>query len=319
MAEARTSDGTPAAARAARGVSRLRAAWRELSGEQRLAGIAALGLLATMFLPWYSTAFPAKVTVAGRVATGHDHQTAIGAFSWVEAAVLLVALGVLALLFARGERRAFHLPGGDGAVITAAGVWACVLIVWRFFDKPDLGRGVSVGLEWGIFVALAAAVALALAGNNVRAAHRPEPSAEPPEPPPDPRAPVEVRIPDSRPHLEETRVMAERAQTSAARKRNSLPLSRESAAQDTAEFRAVPQTPAAAAADADQEETRALGEEETRALPERRPDEEETRPLPDGDEDATRPLPEGDEDATRPPPEGDEDATRPLPPPEERP
>jgi hypothetical protein len=295
MAQARTSDGGPAAARAARGLSRLRAAWRGLSGEQRLAAFAALALLLTMFLPWYSTAFTAKVTVAGKVATGHDHQTAIGAFSWVEAAVLLVALGVLLLLFARGERRAFHLPGGDGAVITAAGLWACVLIVWRFFDKPDLGQGVSVGLQWGIFVALIAAGALALAGNNVRAAHRPEPPLEPePEPRP-PGEPVEFRIPESRPHLEETRVMGDRApapqapkpapppgaeaaqpQTPAARRTSPLPLSRETAAQDTADFRAVPPAP-------DQEETQRMGGEETQRMGDEethRMGEDDTRPLP---------------------------------------
>ena len=34
-------------------VGRVRAAWRELFSEQRLAGIAALGLIGSMFLPWY--------------------------------------------------------------------------------------------------------------------------------------------------------------------------------------------------------------------------------------------------------------------------
>jgi hypothetical protein len=283
------SEAAPAAAeRAAGGVRRLRAAWRALAPEQRLVAFAALGLLVTMFLPWYSTTFTARVTVAGRVVLAHDRQSAIGAFSWVEAAVLLVAVGVLVLLFARGERRAFHLPGGDGAVITGAGVWACVLILWRFFDKPELGKGVSVGLAWGIFIALGAAVTLVLAGNRVRAAHRPEPPlarADPPPPPP-PGAPVAVRIPDERPHLEETRVMSDRApQTPAARRSDPVPLSRETAAQDTAEFRAVP---AAENDGIEDERTEALPREEaTQALP----SEDETRRLPrenGGDEDPPR-------------------------------
>lgn len=293
------SDAAPAAAeRAVGGVRRLRAAWKGLAPEQRLVAFAALGLLLTMFLPWYSTAFTAKVTVAGKVATGHDNQSAIGAFSWVEAAVLLVALGVMGLLFARGERRAFHLPGGDGTVITGAGIWACLLIVWRFFDKPELGNGVSVGLAWGIFVALAAAVALALAGNRLRAAHRPEPPlvAPPPAPSPPggapppakPAGPEDVRVPDERPHLDETQVMAGRARSTAAARRAGIPLSRESAAQDTAEFRAVPPEEPAAE-EADEEKTRPLpseaetitkgtiampSEEETQAMP----SEEETKP-----------------------------------------
>ena len=40
--------------------------------------------------------------------------------------MLLVAVGVLVLLFVRAEGSAFHVPGGDGGVITAAGIWtAC--------------------------------------------------------------------------------------------------------------------------------------------------------------------------------------------------
>jgi hypothetical protein len=275
------SEAAPAAERAVGGVRRLRAAWRALAPEQRLVAFAAFGLLFTMFLPWYSTTSAGKL--GQRIVAVHDSQSAIGAFSWVEAAVLLVALGVLALLFARAERRAFHLPGGDGAVITGAGLWACLLIVWRFFDKPELGNGVSVGLQWGIFIALCAAVALVLAGNRVRAARRPEPplaQAEPPPPPPG--APVAVRIPDDRPHLEETRVIADRTpQTPAARRAGPVPLSRESAAQDTAEFQAVPPAPPA------EPEPESADEEATRPLP---GDEGETQALP-RDEDETQRLP----------------------------
>jgi hypothetical protein len=283
------SEAAPAAAqRAAGGVRRLRAAWRGLVPEQRLVAFAALGLLFTMFLPWYGTTFTAKVSVAGRAALAHDRQSAIGAFSWVEAAVLLVALGVLALLFARGERRAFHLPGGDGAIVTGAGLWACLLILWRFFDKPELGKGVSVGLEWGIFIAFGAAIALALAGNRLRAAHRPEPplvQAEPPPPPPG--APVAVRIPDERPHLDETRVMADRTpQTPAARRPGPVPLSRESAAQDTADFRAVPDS-GETENDATEGQTEPLpsADDRTEALP----DDEATQRLPHREKDGDPP------------------------------
>src|SRR5262249_58447754 len=85
------------------------------------------------------------------------------------------------LLFQRAEGRAFHLPGGDGGVITAAGGWACLLIVWRIFDKPSVsvqGVGTQVsGIEWGIFVALAVAGVLTYAGVRIRRAHQPEPPA----------------------------------------------------------------------------------------------------------------------------------------------
>src|SRR5215211_253515 len=74
------------------------------------------------------------------------------------------------------EGKGFHLPGGDGLVISVAGGWALVLLIWRVFDRPgDEQQGVVVGVQWGFIVALAAAAALVVAGARVRAAHRPEP------------------------------------------------------------------------------------------------------------------------------------------------
>jgi hypothetical protein len=159
--------------RAGRAINRLGGAWRSLDGSQRLAGVAAVLLGATLFLPWYQTSFAAQGTKGAQLL--RDVQTGIEAFTFVEAAVLVVVLGVLLLLFARGERRPFHLPGGDGTIIMLAGVWASALITWRLFDKPELGRGVAVKLQWGMAVAMGAALLLAWAGVRVRRAQVPEP------------------------------------------------------------------------------------------------------------------------------------------------
>src|SRR5688500_8568150 len=120
-----------------------------LTREQRMAGIAAIALGVSLILPWYSK----NALVNGRFAdTG---LSAFGVFSFVEAAILLVAAGVVYLLHARSQDRAFHLPGGDGAVVFAAGVWATLLLVWRLFDKPDVDDpGATVGISWGFFFAL---------------------------------------------------------------------------------------------------------------------------------------------------------------------
>ncbi len=153
-------------------VGRLQRALRTLDADQRLAGIAALALLATMLLPWYSK----NVIVPGRRDFANDSISAFGNLTFVEAAIFLVAAGVLVLLFLRGERKGFHLPGGDGTVVFAAGVWASVLLLWRVFDKPDAsGPGASVGIEWGFFFAFVAAIALAATGWRIRAMGRPEP------------------------------------------------------------------------------------------------------------------------------------------------
>jgi hypothetical protein len=138
-------------------------------------------MLVTLFLPWY------RVTVV-QVDTGHTSHYRLpltqvfdgwGAFSFVEAAVLIVAVAVMVLLFLRAEGKAFHLPGGDGTVIFLAGVWTCFLVIWRMFDKSGLSSAgqvaLSTGIEWGIFVSLLMAVFLTFTGIQVRRAHIPEP------------------------------------------------------------------------------------------------------------------------------------------------
>ena len=105
-----------------------------------------------------------------------------GPFSFVEAAEILIALGVLALLRARALGKRFHLPFGDGSVIAAAGAWAAALIVVRLFDRP-LGQNL---------LALGCAAILILAGGRERAKrpaddlpeeHRTPPIRRRPEPP----------------------------------------------------------------------------------------------------------------------------------------
>jgi hypothetical protein len=172
----------PSAAGAARrvgsGTTRVARAWRALPHESRLAAFASAALFLALFLPWYQVTLIAR-SKSATLQSASATITGWGAFSFVEAVVLLVAAGVVTLLFHRAEGRAFHLPGGDGAVISAAGLSTCLLIVWGMFDKPGASaRGPAAttsGIEWGIFVALAAAAFLAYSGSRIRAAHRPEP------------------------------------------------------------------------------------------------------------------------------------------------
>jgi hypothetical protein len=174
-------------------------AFRALPRELRQAAGAAFALMLTLFLPWYSAVFRGDESRS-------FNRSAFGEFSFVEAAVLLVALGVLYLVWARSQRKAFHLPGGDGTVIMLAGGWACLLIVWRLFDTPE-APDAEFGLQWGIFVALAVAGALTAAGARVRAAHRPEPPNPAAEDEGWERAPRARRRPDRPPR--EAAVVAE--------------------------------------------------------------------------------------------------------------
>lgn len=111
-------------------------AWRRLSAEQRVAGVGAVLLVISTF----------------------------GPFSFVEAAIVLTALGVLALLRERARGQAFHLPGGDGTVLLLAGFWSALLILTRILDRP-LGQSV---------LAFACAALVAAAGLRERTRRRAE-------------------------------------------------------------------------------------------------------------------------------------------------
>jgi hypothetical protein len=160
--------------------------WRALSSEQRLAAIAAFALLLSMLLPWYHET--GNALVGKSLQSIDDSKSAFGVYSFVEAAIFVVVAGVLVLLWARAERKAFHLPGGDGTVIMGAGLWVMLLIFYRQLDKPN-GRHegliqTSIGVDWGIFIAFLLGALLAYAGYRIRASHVPEPVVDDAPPPP---------------------------------------------------------------------------------------------------------------------------------------
>ena len=158
-------------------MTRLADAWRELLPAQRRAALASGGLFVSMLLPWYDKTD--TVVVHGAAKATQTSLSAFQAFSFVEAAVLLVSAGLLAMLFARAERRSFQLPGGDGLIVMIAGGWTALLIFYRLLDKPELQGNEqvtsTVGVEWGIFIALLLALGLVIAGGRMRAEERPEP------------------------------------------------------------------------------------------------------------------------------------------------
>ena len=132
---------------------------RVLHPDQRLAAVGALGLVGSMFLPWWRNPFPPELSY-----------WAVNRFTFIELALVLVAGSVLAMLFGRAEGRGFHLPLSDATLAAAAGVWACVLVLARIADPPSRG-GVDYGLRWGFLFALASGVLLAYAGVRGRRRH----------------------------------------------------------------------------------------------------------------------------------------------------
>jgi hypothetical protein len=180
-------------------ITRLRKSFGNLVSEQRRVGLAAILVLVSMLLPWYSKSTNA-ITDKG-LANLHESKMAILVPSFVEASIFLVAVAVLLLLFFRGEGRAFHLPFGDGIVCTAAGAWVAFLVFYRFIDQPGGGTSKNIAytydLSWGIFFGLLAAAFLIYSGTRLRLANVAEPPL-PGEGPPaagPPTAPTQVAEP----------------------------------------------------------------------------------------------------------------------------
>jgi hypothetical protein len=170
-------------------IGRLRRALANLASEQRRVALAATLVLVSLLLPWYSKSF-ASFDGKGKVATDSQAKLAIFVPSFVEASIFLVAIAILVLMFFRSEGSAFHLPFGDGLVVTAAGAWVGFLVFYRFIDQPSGGKTnnlvYSYDLSWGIFFGLLAAAFLIYSGTRLRLAR----VAEPPLPGEAPDAPT---------------------------------------------------------------------------------------------------------------------------------
>jgi len=127
-----------------------------LEQEQKIAAIAAIGFVVSLFTPWWQQPGKLQLTEAG-----------VSHISFVELAILLISASVLLLLYRRAEGRVFHLPLSDGTLAAGAGAWCAFLLVYRMFDPPSFEAGTRV-LEydphWGMLVALACAALLFATG-----------------------------------------------------------------------------------------------------------------------------------------------------------
>jgi hypothetical protein len=149
--------------------ARLGTLTRSLDAEQQLAGIAALGILASLFTPWW------------RDPVFRLSSWAVNHFTFIEFSLVLVAGSVLLLLYRRAQRRVFHLPLSDGILAAGAGLWCCLLVVVRALEPPTRsvrGHALDYDARWGMLLCLGFAVLLVVAGiRGRRRYHRGEPEA----------------------------------------------------------------------------------------------------------------------------------------------
>lgn len=136
---------------------------RGLRGNERLVLVGAALMAGSLLLPWYG------VPVAGDLV-----QTGLGAFSWTEAALLLVCAAVVFLAMQVGGGYVPPRPLREWALLVSAGAWCAAIIAYRMIERPELDFEVVVrvnrdyDLRYGIFVALAGALVVIAAGLRAR-------------------------------------------------------------------------------------------------------------------------------------------------------
>ena len=126
---------------------------------ERLAALAAITCAASTLLPWY------------RAPVDNLGKTAWGSFGFALLALLITVGSALALLLQSGRGRRPPTPLHEGTLLAAAGIWSGGIIGYLMLDRPTFVLGEfhqEYDLAYGIFVALASAALLIVAGLRIR-------------------------------------------------------------------------------------------------------------------------------------------------------
>jgi hypothetical protein len=164
VAASRSTDGPPF-------FSRLLGDLRGLGGNERIAVIGAAVMVGSLVLPWYESPISNDLVLTG-----------IGAFGWAEGALVLIAAATAFLALQGGGGYVPPRPLREWGLFVAAGFWAAVIVLYRIADRPRFtleGHDEPYDLHYAIFVALAGAVMIVIAGLRTRPRER----AKRPRPP----------------------------------------------------------------------------------------------------------------------------------------
>ena len=137
-------------------------AYRTLGVHLRLGALGALAVAFSLFLPWY-----------GLPLSGGILQTGFAAFGWATAALLLTVGAALVMLYERARGRILPTPLHEGTLLVIGGAWSALLIVYLMIDRPNFNVAHidrPYNLRYGIFLAVAGATLMILAGLRERTA-----------------------------------------------------------------------------------------------------------------------------------------------------
>ncbi len=180
-----------------------------------IAAVAAIVLLAAMFLAWFKLdGITAEAAIGGASSTfevsGEElealaeeegestSRSAWQSFGFIDILLLIAIVAALGVAIAKATGAAGGLPSSLGMVVAALGALATLLVLFRLISPPDLvdafGGGVSedvdvetdVGRQIGAFIGLIAAAGITYGGWRLM---QEQPQAAPPAPPQTPPPP----------------------------------------------------------------------------------------------------------------------------------
>ena len=137
---------------------------RGLGGNERIAVIGAAVIVGSLVLPWYQSPISNDLVLTG-----------IGAFGWAVGALVLVAAAAVFLALRCGGGYVPPRPLREWALFVVAGTWAALIVLYRIADRPRFtlaGHDEPYDLHYAIFVALAGAVVIVIAGLRMRPRER---------------------------------------------------------------------------------------------------------------------------------------------------
>jgi hypothetical protein len=138
--------------------------FRGLGANERIAVIGAAVMVGSLALPWYQSPISNDLVLTG-----------IGAFGWAEAALVLIAGATTFLALQGGGGYVPPRPLREWGLFVAAGFWAAVIVLYRIADRPRFtlaGHDEPYDLHYAIFVALAGAFLIVVAGLRMRPRER---------------------------------------------------------------------------------------------------------------------------------------------------
>jgi|GraSoiStandDraft_4_1057263.scaffolds.fasta_scaffold130603_3 hypothetical protein len=137
---------------------------RGLGGNERIAVIGCGVMVGSLFLPWYQSPISNDLVFTG-----------IGAFSWAEGALVLIAAATTFLAMQCGGGYVPPRPLREWGLFVVAGCWAALIVLYRMVDRPKFtlsGHDQPYDLHYAIFVALAGAAIIVVAGLRMRPRER---------------------------------------------------------------------------------------------------------------------------------------------------